>query len=343
MPHILSQRKILLPSTLESLTEENFIQYQNWQTESLQITKFIINTFKDALKKESKHSDENRPNFEQKEIIKISNNYSFQITTKPTMKKPAYANVLDEFQNYVNFLLEQYENNILRKDIMTIDNEPYVSIEDVKNKLEEEIENSMNGKEGISQSIKLINPIEYNENIKETITVSFTRDYSKLSESNNLAFLDSELFLNEGKKRTNDFKELLFEDAMKILGDAPTEAIQVEYPFSKTTFIYQLEPRTTVKYKQVLDALSAENELPKNITVKTKISDFKKIELYFSDLKSKLIEKGIIDDDFKNTYSPSKRGDRIFIRLNGLKDSLVTYKNKNESNSLEKNLTLYLN
>ena len=342
MAIILPKQKIELPKNLDKLTEVNFISYLNWGNESSIIKKIILNPFTDSLKGESKYSKDKRPKNEKTEEIEISENYSFQITTKPTTLRPAYSDVLDEFSNYIDFLLEQYDNNIQRKDIRTINNEVYVCLDDVKSKLEE-IKNTTKGKAGVSQSIDLVTPEEYDKEVEETLIVDFKRPYSKLTESNAIFYLDSDRFLKEGNERTKQFKQILDEDVAKTVGDIIDETIPLSYSFSKTTFIYQLEPRTSTKYKTVLDAFIKEKKIPKTISSRTTFADFQKIELYFSELKGKLEEKEIIDEDFKATYAPARREDKIFVRLNGLKDSLEKYKKMNESKNVEKNLMAYIN
>jgi hypothetical protein len=332
----ITQMKISLPKDLSEITEDNFLKYLAWGKTVKNINKHIIEPFKAAVYAKTGYSDENRPDKKVKDKVNVSEGIDFLVDTKPTTKRPSYKKVNEEFGNYVHFLAEQYGMDIRRKDIRTIDGEPYVKIDDLLAKINSELAESREGREGIEQSMTPAKPGELSGRIPESVTIAFGRDYSDLTENNARTYADVTNFLTTGNNRMNAFKKKILEDSLETLGGDPEEPTALSYEFENLDFVHQLEPRKSPKHKDVVYAFI--KEAPENITKRTRIGDLVKVEMLMNGDRDMLEEKGLVDDEFIETYKPVRRADAAYVRLEGVKERLEHYRDATAKPTVEQNV-----
>ena len=344
MVKIITQLDIHLPKEFVGIIEDNFWRYLLWQADRKELTKRIETKFEEGAFAFSGYNDEHRPDKEVTTPLPIGQELEFAIYTKPTTKRPAYSQVNEEFGNYLSFLLEQREKGILRKDVITIDEKPYVSVSDLTGKLNSDLETLLEGREGVRQNLELVKPAELLAKIPQTVSIVFGRDYSALTDYNGRIYVEAVNLSEEGNKRTNLFKASLLEDSLKTIGvknkNDLKEVSTLSYPFESADFIHQLEPRTGYSYRDILDAFI--NPAPERIAKNSKIGDFIKVVMMMSDdgLAETLRNKGLVSDEFVASYKPVRREENVYVRLEGVLKRLESYRAHFTTPTVEQNIVL---
>ena len=138
---------------MERLDEKAFWEYLDWQRGSRRIASKVKTPFEESLFEETGYSDQNRPEEEIWHDIQIGRK-TFRVKTKPTTKTPAYKEVITGFSQYVDFLLEQREEeDALRRGVRRLDENLYVDLGVLEDKLERDKSASLSGKEGVEQGV----------------------------------------------------------------------------------------------------------------------------------------------------------------------------------------------
>jgi hypothetical protein len=269
--------------------------------------------------------------------------FVFNVTTKPTSKRTAYAEVNAEFGQYIDFLDKQYQKDIRREGILTIDGQPFVAVKDLTAKIDECLAAHQEGKEGISQDVALASPADFTVAVPEVISVVIGRDYSALSESNARAYLEARAAVEQANGQANSFKSVVLGDSLTTVGatkDTLAEVVALAYAFEHWTFVNQLEPRKTPKHKDILYAFI--KEAPEKIRSNSRMGDLTLAGLMADDVKRALLEKkGLLPPDFVSDYRPSKRDGGVYVRLQGVADRLKMYTDTLLTKSVEQNISLH--
>jgi hypothetical protein len=337
MAKIITQLDIPLPGNLDKITEQNFAKYLSWQNKGKEVSKRLVEPFKGALCAATGYDDDNRPAYPVTDLIPAGGGIVYGVTTEPTTKRPAYSKVNESLKEYVDVLVDQYERGIRRKDILTVNEEPYVAVEDLMVTIQEDLENILDGKEGVKQSVHLVNPDEAVEEVPESISITLGRDYSALTEFHATMYETAKRFVAQGNAQANAYKKKIKKDSVDTLGDTPDDVVALAYAFENLTFVHQLEPRFTPKHKDILYAFIKEK--PKRFTKRSKFGDFVKAQMLVDKGEAKVLEdKGLVDSAFRETYQPIRRKEKVFVRLYGLRDKLEEYYKRITTDSLEQNV-----
>jgi len=351
MSEIILQTDVHLPRFIRSLKEEDFWDYLVWEDLKGDLRRFVISPFKNNAFAQTGFDDINIPSEITKKRLPVCKDIKFEITTRSTTKRPSYSKINTEFSNYSQFLLEQYNKGVLGSGYRTIDGEFCVSVDLLKEKLDNDKKNMLEGKEGIEQRLKRIKPVK--PKIPEKISIVLGRDYSKLTESNARMHIGAYLLLKEGDKRTvghkdkgaggkiKMFKDLLLEDSLQLLGEVPTEGVhRIKYPFDNVVFVHQLEARKTLDHSAVVERF-IKSAPDKKIQERSSIGDFVKIYMMMKEGAETLLrKKQQIDDQFMSDYSPKIRDGIIYIRMEGVVNRLSRYRAELTSTKLEQNILM---
>ena len=325
---------------LDIITQENFIKYENWTRNKNYINSNVVNQFDKAAKGSVVWSDENVPDKVEEDPL-VLGAVEFKITSTPTTKRAGYKPVLETFEKYLNFILYQYEKEKKVKNVRTINNEPYMLLDELKEKLEGDVREIRKEKEGVSKGLELVKPLDLLKDIPETLSISYDRDYSILEEYNARAYIIASKFIEIGEERAKPFMDILYEETMKHFEEhdlldekgIPKNKRNVPFPLEIVTLFPIVGPKTTPKYAQIINAFikeptEAQREKPGRITKKTVIGDFVKIEMMSENEQIENIFRGkdLVDDKFFADYNPTQQDVGIFIRIKGIIDRLEYYK-----------------
>ncbi|MEM4244926.1 MAG: hypothetical protein QW404_00430 [Candidatus Nanoarchaeia archaeon] len=360
MVDIIKNIPVYLPDVLNNIDEKSFRQYMMWQDDQKLLNKYPISKFTEALLSTLPYTDENRPEQKVKEDgIKIGE-LEFLVITTQQAKRTSYKSVYDKFKTFVESLQEFYNDERLRKDFRTLAprglplqvKELYVNSKMVKEKLEEYVSTSLEGKEGIRQEVKLVKPEQILTSTPEIMHINLERDYRAVAESNGRAWQEAQNMVEEGSKRTigfqvkgtkeyvKRFKKLVLEDSLQVLGGIPKTPVALMYPFPTISFKHQIEPREIVAYEPIIDSFL--KEVPKVIKSNSRIGDLVLINLIHEGKKEWLQEKKVLSEEFLKDYDPQKEDDKTYIRIEGLKKRLQEHTKKNTTLTIEQNFSIIL-
>ena len=340
MAEIITLKRIELPEReLTGITEQNFWDYLIWEANKSELKRRILKGFKDKAALRTGYNNRNLPESATPTIMPIGDEIILSVTSTPTTKRPSYSVVNEEFSYYIDFLLHQHANGIKRRGIITHDGKAYASVDYLIDELRNSIDKLTEGKEDVSYSLELVEPEELVSRVPKHLQISLDRDYSALTDYNTRMYFVTDNFIDSGNKRISPFKDMLLNDSLQVLGEAPKRPRNVSYPFENTTFIHQLEPRETPSYKSIIDSLM--KKPPKKINKKSKIGDLEKIRMTKdSDLNVLLRDQKLIDDDFFADYNPITRRDKFYVNLEGLKKRFYQHRRDNLSPSIEQNILI---
>ncbi len=334
MAEIVSAEVYSLPDSMEGLTEESFWRLLDWQTGSARIGR-VKKRFEAGLFERTGYDDGHRPTGAEESVIDAGKR--FLVTTRPTTKTPAYGDVVAGFSAYLDFLLEQrVGEEALRRDVLMLDGEVYVSLGLLEEKMQSLREECLSGKDGVSQSVKgyLSNGelVEPDGSGPGFLAIGMGTDYGPLTSENGESYWIAVNMLKAWKPLADGFKEEVKEGSLRLLGGEPDRPVAVKYPFGGVVFYHHLEPRQRVAYGSVVS--SFDHPGPAKPRKGSKMGDFRKIRMYVED-PCFLEQKELVDSGFARDYMPKKRGDRILARIEGVQDRLKRY--SEPSSSLEQN------
>jgi len=335
---------------LAKIDEETFLNYMKFENDKKILNRRIIEPFKNSLCASTGYDDENLPESPQDLVVPVGS-VEYRIHVTPTTKRPSYKNTLENFENFINFLIEQNKNGVRREGVRIFEGkegrEPYVRNDILLEKLVEGLTKLTEGKEGVRFKIECMDPALKIE-VPEKIYIVWNRNYGALTDYNARIFQQARNFLVEGKKRTEGyttkkngktirvkrFKEILLEEGLTTLGikaEELEEPVAIQYPFEHIVFIQQLEPRKSVKYKNVVEALI--KDAPQKITKRSRIGDLVLIE-NFDNFK----ESGFVNEKFIEDYDPRRYEGSMYIRLFGIKKRVEQYIKEFEESNIEQNI-----
>lgn len=328
MAKIITTTSLSPPLEINNISQSSFVEYLSWDQNKKEVRKILINPFEEKIKQLTGFNDENIPSNVESVTLDVGQ-YPIEVTITPTTKRPQYQVVVQEFSNYINFLIEQKDEGIRRKYVRTYNDEDYVANQIILDKLNNLVDESKAGKQGVSYKINIPEIATENE-----LSVSLNRNYASLTESNLLAYATALDIIKKGDSATKPFKGLLLEDSLAMF-EEPQRIMQVEYPYQNIRFIHQIEQRTTIKHQKVVESFNKPEG--KRITKASNIGDLVLVNLMrTAETKTTLTEKGLLG--CMTDYILVVREGESFIRLQGVSRRLEQYKTNNSNQSLEQNL-----
>lgn len=125
------EHKILafeMPPKFGGLNEESGRHYFQAKLQTLPfLKKEVIDPIEKAVKKKTGWNDGNIPDKEQEQEVKVDSAV-FQITTKPTTKRPGYKEVYEHTLQFIDILKQQYQEGVQRKGVVARDDKLFVGV-----------------------------------------------------------------------------------------------------------------------------------------------------------------------------------------------------------------------
>ena len=124
------------PITVEALPEyggldgDNADNYYKAGQRKAFLYSEMVDPFTSSLKEFTDYSDENIPDDEM-EISCDIGNLGFVFTATPTKKRPGYKEVFEDVDSYLRTRLAEYKAGERPVGVFTIDDEPYISSDEV--------------------------------------------------------------------------------------------------------------------------------------------------------------------------------------------------------------------
>jgi len=260
------------PKIISKFDKESADSYQRSKYYIIPLLEnFVIDPFEDGLKKKTGFNDFNPPKEETQTDITIDR-IKFTIITSPSTKRPQYALVYDDIKNYVEYLITEQQRLKRIKDITNINNEPFISLNLLIEKIKNSIENAKVGKEGIKQRI-VYDEDKIPKDIKDV--TGFALNISRITTPD----IDGSARIYVMAKKINEeYHENIkrFEELIKVrtgyskenIPDERKEVIITEIP--DYLFLVKIIPNVTPSFAKIINNLIYETPTGK-ITEKTGI------------------------------------------------------------------------
>jgi len=137
-----------LPDVQESISEEGFRQALRWGLQHRSpLTNLVVNPFKESVIGQTGYKDSNRPDEEVKTLVEVGDKAKFNVATKPTTKRPAYAGIVTALGSFVDVTVEMRGQGKVR-GVRRIGDEHFISVPLLVGKLEEYVTAIREGREG---------------------------------------------------------------------------------------------------------------------------------------------------------------------------------------------------
>ena len=221
----------------------------------------ILNPFGDKLKESTGWSDEKIP----KSVLKTPYKFKeveFVVTTKPTTKRPGYAEVYDDIIVYLNFILEECKKGASIKNIKMLEDTPYILVESLVERVQGKHGEIL--KEGVEQKIVYSESERLKEEKPSRIWVPTKRNQNELNNDNSIIYVRADKLFAYFKDEVIE----PFESALKSLtgwGEKiPEETQDYWEQLGPHVFKVQSIPSPSTKYADVIKRLIKENKKPEN-------------------------------------------------------------------------------
>ncbi len=322
---------------------EGFSRVLRWEGRDRRNLKlYVLDEFGPAVKARTVYSDQNRPKEEVDTAVRVGTAV-FRVTTKPTTKRPSYAYVVDDLENFLIGDMERYQEERLRSGFRTLRNsytgeqEHYLPLRAVIERIEVAGQAIMEGKYGISQSVRVVGPEELTVT-PDKLWLMSERDYAALTEENARAYALGSNLADVNGAAAKGFRAMLLDDTLHKLGGEPDHPVGIRYVFDQGVFIHQVEPRRTVSYSAIVDGFIKE---PKGQTTKrSRVGDLRLLELIHDGAEKLLRDKGLVDDEFLCVYDMQVRDGMPYVRIEGVALRLVYHRGKSTDRTIEQNIVM---
>lgn len=301
------------PGEFKSLDAITADKFEEVERKTLSLLEKITQPFADMNKERTGHTNINRP---KKEVI---DEYAYgdttvSVKTTPTTLKTNYKAVVEETENFLNFVTKDYQEGRIRKGVLTIENQVYVGLDDVVNEIQELKAKALEGKEGIRQRVSVSALDNIIREGLEKVVYKLGKDYSAETEENAADFARA-MTLQEAINE-NFYKKFIkkIEERTGYSNDnLPSETVQEFVRIDGYLFPIQVIPGESTSYAQVINALI--KPYKKRITQNT----------------GELIQlkEGVKDSGLESYYAPRIREGKTFIRLEALTQRLSDLKADN--------------
>jgi hypothetical protein len=289
------------PGAYQAFDEATAEQFERVDRKTLPMLEKIISAFEDMNKQKTGFSSTNRPDEAVTRKYKYGDITVF-VETKPTTLKTDYKTVVEEFQGFLKFIANDYIEGRLRKGVLTIEGEAYAALEDVLAKMQELKDTALEGKEGISQSVRAEAPEHVLGEGIEKVVFKLGKDYSEPAPENAADYARAVAL-----KKTimsefySEFRRQLEERTGYSDDNRPSQTMQEFVRAGNYLFPVQVTPKDNVKYGRVIEALI------KPFNKKITSSTGELIKLREGETDNTLIR-----------YSPKTRDGALYVRLETL-------------------------
>jgi hypothetical protein len=295
--------------TLDDIAAEKFeIADRN----TLPLLDKIISPFEAMLKEKKGYSNTNRPEKETTDEYRFGKINIF-MTTMPTTLRTDYKTVVEEAENFFNFIGQDYLKGRLRKGVLTLDGEAYINLEEVIDKIQDLKNTALEGKEGIRQSFRYEAPDSLANEGLNGVVFTLAKDYSQATEENAANYVRARKLEHAiSTKFYNPFIEELYQRTGYDCKHLPEKTVQEFVRVGNYLFPIQVIPKENPKYGKIINALIRPFE--------------KKISKSTGELIK--LKEGQTDIILAR-YAPKIRDGQLFIRLITLQERMTEIKAHN--------------
>lgn len=332
-----------LPDGLR-LDLEGFSRVVRWEgRDKRNLDRYILRAFEPVVKARPGYTDEKRPEEPVEDEVKIGE-VVFVVTTTPTKKRPSYKYVVSDFEDFLTGDMERYRQARLRSGFRTLRNrlteeqEHYLPLFSLITRIEDAKEASLEGKDGISQSVDVKEPEELMVCVPDEIGIVSERDYGAWTEANAKAYVEGGNLAGVNDAAIRGFRAELLDDTLKKFGEEPKRLIGVCYAFDSGVFIHQVEPRISVSYGDIVNGFN--KSPPKRITTKSRIGDLRLLELVHGNAEQMLRDKKLVDDKFLQIYDMQPRDGKPYVRIAGVVERLAYHRAACTESTVEQNIIM---
>lgn len=299
------------PGKFEKFDAKTAMNYEKVERKILPLLEKIIQAFENTNKEKTGYKNSIRPN---EEIIhKYSyGDVSVSVKTKPTTLKTNYKTVFEETEGFLQFILNDYLAERQRKGVITIENQIYVSLDDVISKIQELKTKALEGKQGISQEVELEASEEIIQEGLEKVIYTLGKDYSIVTQENAIDYARAKSLK---KEITENFYKKFITELKKRTGCSDgcfiMETKQEFVRAGDYLFPVQIIPKESIRYAKIIDDLI--KPYKKKITPNTgELIRLKEDQM----------------DENLEAYAPRIRNGETYIRLEALMQKLSYLRKK---------------
>ena len=283
---------------LDDMTAELFEEVDR---KTLPLLDKIIEPFEDMNKEKTRLNKRRMP-----KEVKI-NEYAYgdvvvSVKTTPTKARPNYKLVLEEMENLLWFIKNDYSEGRLRKGVLTIDGGAYISLSEVVGQIEGLKAQALEGKEGVKQEVSFSAPERLIAEGIEKVVYRLGNDYAKPTAENATDFVRATALkaaIQGGFYKR--FLEALNQSTGYSDTNVPETTAQEFVRVGNYLFPIQVIPKDSPKYGKIID------EFIKPYNKKITKSTGELIRL----------QEGVLDEDLGG-YAPRIRDGEKFILLDAL-------------------------
>ena len=302
--------------------EESADNYFRAKNEIELLNKVVIQPFEQKLKQHTNYDSDNLPL--EKDLIELNiGDHVFKVLNETRINKPKTSEVYNNLVKHLQFLESTHSEGINRKGVFTFNEEPYMGLEGVIDKIHNLKELVV--KKGLKQSITHEGP----DNYGEILMIPFGNSL-ELNENGSSLYGHSKYLISVMKSETvKPFEDLIKSQTHYNKDNVPEEMIEKPSQLGKHYFILKVIPEKTVKYTDILNSLVKQTKrVTKNTgeLVLLKLNEMDKID---EELESKVIV---------NFYKPETKAGEIYISIPGTLERLDYLKSVNTNPSVNTRL-----
>lgn len=286
------------------------------------LKKLVISPFEELLKSATGYSNDNLPRGKSEDVVSCGD-FSFTVTSEQRTKRPAWAEVFTDTQEYLGFIAEGHSEGVQRRGVRTFDDRPYLAIDEVVGKIT-----------GLSEGVKV-------DEVKQSITSRQNLDYTNdplvvpLTGELGLIEADARLYLNavalQGALQDAVVKP--FESALKAQtgydnSRVPAAMEEKWVQVGENVFGIQTIPEETVRYAAVINDLV--KAAPSRITARSKFGEL-----------TALREGLSLASDIVAAYAPRVFGGDTFVSVAGVQERLGALKTEHTKTTVNQKIAYF--
>ena len=242
-----------MPPEFGGLVEESGGHYFKAKLQTIPFLKReVIEPVESAVKEQTGWNDDNIPDREHEQEIKIGSTV-FQVTTKPTTKRPGYKEVYEHTLQFLDTLTQQHRDGIERKGVVTRDDQLYVGVDhllDAVNRYKNQVL-----RRGVSQGID----VELKK-AEDKISVPIM-DYGQLPRQAGEMYQHAKPFHTQADQRAvKALEAALKEDTGFNQGKVPSDPQHSWKQLGEYLFHLISSPTTNIKYGKIVNGLIKETK-----------------------------------------------------------------------------------
>lgn len=293
------------PGEFESIDALAADTFEELERKTLPLLDKIIKPFIDMNKQRTGYTNSCRPDTEAIESYAYGN-VKISVKTIPTTLKTNYKSVVGETEDFLKFITRDYETGRIRRGVLTMNNQAYLSLNDAINKIKQLKESALEGKKGVNQEVRVKVPKSIEKEGLEKVIFKLGKDYSAPTDENAADFARATILKRSIQE---EFYKPFIEKLKEMTGyntkNLPEETVQEYIRAGDYLFPIQIIPKESIKYAKIIDSLIK----PYN----------KKITRTTGELIK--LQEGLMDKELAR-YDPRKREGETFVRLKTLRERM---------------------